>query len=496
MWCITRNLLCLSIGVFLAGCGGSGGGSGSDSGTDSSNEELATKTMSGKVIDGYITGATVYLDLNFNNKLDANEPSTVTKGEGDFDLAVPANYKKCSQYVPVVVDVPVGAVDSDEPNTPIEEAYSMVFPPSFSLSTNEDLLNLTPLTTVVWGEVQKELRKSKSAGLSCESISADQQLRSDIGTKLIEQGKRVANRYNVTVDKLYGDYVASDDATLHELAKDIVPGLQKSYAETIKLKKANPNAGLAWVEYYLGEWDKTLNDFDNKWYRSQFVLTSDDTLKSEVYALSDLQVEYDPSGLIAQTEMLTTVRDEVDITKRINLSLNSESVNVDDKYKCYSDETFGTRSSEVMNSIDVEVTDWDECKNKVVAGDVKQTLKTKDYQDNVLIRVSEHRYYANEQDSGFSDLIGAADTVTKEQINAVRDVILDTDFDSDEYYGADGWTHIKYEIGNAQDKNARVETYRHNLENKWKWQRVTYYQNGTHTNECGASEADMSLDGC
>lgn len=490
MWCITKSLLCLSIGAVLAGCGGSGGGS--ESTPDSSTGEVATKAISGKVIDGYITGATVYLDLNFNNKLDANEPSTVTKGEGDFGLAVPATYQKCSQYVPVVVDVPVGAVDSDTPNTPIDEAYSMVFPPSFALSTNEDLLNLTPLTTVVWGEVEKELREAKLAGLSCESILADQKLRSDIETKLIEQGKRVANRYNVTVDKLYSDYVASDDAALHEWAKKLVPGLQKSYAETIEFKKANPTAGLAWVEYYLGEWDKTLNDHDEKWYRNQFILTANGSLNSETYSVSDDLQSID--ALIAQGEMLTTSRDGLYITKRINLSQNSDNDN--GRYKCYFDEILGTHSSEVMNSIDVEVNDWDECKNKIVAGDVKQTLKTKDYQDNVLIRVSEHRYYPNKQDSGFSDLIGAADTVTKAQINAVRDVIVDTDFDSDEYYGADGWTHIKYEIGNAQDKNARVETYRNNYDNKWKWQRVTYYQDGTHTNECGPSEADMSLAGC
>jgi hypothetical protein len=480
MRCIARSLLCLAIGSFLAGC--------SDS--DSSDGGAAT-TMSGKVIDGYITGATVYLDLNFNKKRDENEPSAVTKGEGGFDLTVPASYQQCAQYVPVVVDVPVGAVDSDAPNIPIDEAYSMVFPPSFALGTDKDLLNLTPLTTVVWGEVEKELMKSQPSGLSCESILADQQLRSDIGQKLTEQSKQVASRYNVTVDKLYGDYVASDDAALHDLAKKLVPGLQKSYAETVELKEANPNAGLAWVEYYLGEWDETLKAYNEKWYRNQFILTANGSLNSETYLVSaDLQTK---DSLIAQGEMLTTVRDGIDITKRINLSLNSDNTN--STYKCNFDEMLATRSSEVMNSIDEGVDSWSDCKNKVAVGAVKQTLKTKDYQDDVLIRVSEHRYLP-EQDSTLRHLIGAAATVTKEQINAVRDVIVDTAFDSDEYYGADGWSHIKYATGNAQDKNARVETYRHNLDNKWKWQRVTYYQNGTHTNECGASEANMSLDKC
>ncbi|EDM68588.1 hypothetical protein PE36_01367 [Moritella sp. PE36] len=488
MSCITRSLLCLAIGSLLAGCGG-----GSDS--DSNSSGGVATAMSGKVIDGYITGATVYLDLNFNNKRDENEPFTVTKGEGDFDLTIPAMYQKCSQYVPVVVDVPVGAVDSDSPNIPIDEAYSMVFPPSFSLNSDKDILNLTPLTTVVWSEVEKELSKSQSSGLSCESILADQQLRYDIGQKLTEQSKRVASHYNVTVDELYGDYVASDDVALHDFAKKLVPGLQKSYAETVELNEANPNADLAWVEYYLGAWDVTLEAYNQKWYRHQVILTANGSLNSETHLVSDdLQTK---GALIAQGEMLTTVRYGVDITKRINLSRSTDN----SKFKCYFDEILATQSSEVMNSIDVEVDNWDECSDKAIAGNVKQTLKTKDYQDNVLIRMSEYSYLLG-NDSGFSDLIGVADTVKdeqiKERINAVRDVIVDTDFDSEANYSADNWSHTKYAIGNSQDKNARVETIRYNAKGAvgWQWQRVTYYENGKITNECGTSEANMLLEGC
>lgn len=485
MSCMTRSLLCLAIGSLLAGCGGS------DSDSNSNSSGGVATAMSGKVIDGYITGATVYLDLNFNNKRDENEPYTVTKGEGDFDLTIPAIYQKCSQYVPVVVDVPVGAVDSDSPNIPIDEAYSMVFPPSFSLNGDKDLLNLTPLTTVVWNEVEKELSKSQSSVLSCESILADQKLRYDIEQKLTEQSKRVANRYNVTVDELYGDYVASDDAALHDLAKQLVPGLQKSYTETVALNEANPNADLAWVEYYLGAWDVTLEAYNEKWYRHQVILTDSGSLNSETHLVSDdLQTK---DALIGQGEMLTTARAGVDITKRINLSLSSDSI----KFKCYFDEILETSSAGVMNSIDVEVGDWSECKNKVIAGEVKQKLKTKMYQDNTLISISEYAYLP-ETDSGFSGLIGVADNVTKEQINAVRDVVLDSDFDSEASYGADNWSHTKYAIGNSQDKNARVETIRYNAKGAagWQWQRVTYYENGKITNECGTSEENMLLEGC
>ncbi|KXO12748.1 hypothetical protein AKG98_3943 [Moritella sp. JT01] len=68
--------------------------------------------------------------------------------------------------------------------------------------------------------------------------------------------------------------------------------------------------------------------------------------------------------------------------------------------------------------------------------------------------------------------------MTKEQVNSVLDVIIGSDFDSDANCGADYLTHIKYTIGNAQDKNARVHTIRYNTkganakgEAGWKWGR-------------------------
>ncbi|MGR5321013.1 hypothetical protein [Vibrio sp. DNB22_19_1] len=158
---VRKLTLLSSLVSVLVGCGG-----GSSSDGDSGQSLL----LKGKAIDGYIVGATVFLDLNLNNQLDANEPNVKTQGEGDFELSIPSKYQQCAQYVPLVVDVPEGAIDTDTPETPIEEAYQMVFPPQFALTTDQDLLNLTPLTSVVWKQVEQELRSQQSNGLSCDSI--------------------------------------------------------------------------------------------------------------------------------------------------------------------------------------------------------------------------------------------------------------------------------------------------------------------------------------
>ena len=49
--------------------------------------ETITQTISGKVIDGYITGATVFMDKDGDGVLDANEVSTTTDNDGDFTLS-------------------------------------------------------------------------------------------------------------------------------------------------------------------------------------------------------------------------------------------------------------------------------------------------------------------------------------------------------------------------------------------------------------------------
>ena len=46
--------------------------------TGENNSTENNSTLTGKVIDGEIAGATLFLDLNRNNELDTNEPSTKT----------------------------------------------------------------------------------------------------------------------------------------------------------------------------------------------------------------------------------------------------------------------------------------------------------------------------------------------------------------------------------------------------------------------------------
>ncbi|MEG4307513.1 S8 family serine peptidase, partial [Microcoleus sp. D3_18a_C4] len=58
-------------------------------GATASDVILMKLSKYGAVIDGYISGATLFLDANKNGVLDAGEPSTTTDSNGEYDLDIP-----------------------------------------------------------------------------------------------------------------------------------------------------------------------------------------------------------------------------------------------------------------------------------------------------------------------------------------------------------------------------------------------------------------------
>lgn len=447
----------------LAACGGG----------STSNESPAT-SISGKAIDGYIIGATVFLDLNFNGQLDANEPSTITEDAGEFTLSISDNYAKCAEFVPVTVDVPVGAIDTDYPDTPIAEAYTMVFPPQFTLTTDQDLLNLTPLTSVVWDQVERELQGELTQPLSCDTILNGEELRKDIQERLVNQELRVARRYNLTINDLYGDYVESGDTYIHEIAKAIVPSLQKSYSETKELIDANPDASIAWVEYFSGEYSRE-GDYLERWYRTSFVQKSSGNLESETYEVSeDLNQLRD---LFSKQVMQTTLRDDLNIQRTVSLQQDS------DGYSCSNDEEIETLSvrstSGIRNTYIGEVHRWEQCVS-MDAGNLVQSKIVRDTADSE--RVYAEFVYHSGNVNQFRELAGITDTITRSNIEAVT-AGISRNFDDISDYGSDFWYRVEDIFA---DDPIQITTSHNSL---GEWERKTFYKDGTNETEYGTSES-------
>jgi hypothetical protein len=123
----------------LISCGGGGGGGGASS----------TVNLGGKVIDGYIQGATVCLDLNSNNVCDPGEPSTTSAADGSYTLS----YSGSIAGLQVISQVPAGAVDSDLGK--ITQPYTLAAPVPTNSSDYANT-HVTPLTTLVANAIQQQ----------------------------------------------------------------------------------------------------------------------------------------------------------------------------------------------------------------------------------------------------------------------------------------------------------------------------------------------------
>lgn len=148
---LQRILAAISF-LLLSACGGGGGGSaggGSPSPTTLTPTiptiptAPTTKIVSGVVADGYLSGATVCLDINGNKQCDSNEP-TGSSGTGGAYSIPNVTDADLAQY-PIVVVVPIGAIDSERGNVTSE--YILTAPtgkPEF----------ISPLTTLVQSKIE------------------------------------------------------------------------------------------------------------------------------------------------------------------------------------------------------------------------------------------------------------------------------------------------------------------------------------------------------
>ncbi|PUE21792.1 hypothetical protein B9Z43_00990 [Limnohabitans sp. MMS-10A-192] len=159
-------LVLAAIAASLAACGGGGGGSG---------PLAAANTLTGVAVDGYIQGATVFLDINRNGLADAGEPSTTTDLNGRYAL----DYSSVTGSVSGLPIVVTGGVDSDT-------GFAFAGKLSAPVESVSQAQVVTPMTTLVDAMVAQ--------GLAADVPTAKQ---------------KVASALGLTVDQLAADPVAA-----------------------------------------------------------------------------------------------------------------------------------------------------------------------------------------------------------------------------------------------------------------------------------------------
>lgn len=108
--------------------------------------------MAGRVVDGYIKGAKVCIDMDDSGTCDAGEPSAVTGEGGTYTLFAQEGVSLTGKYL--LAEVTATSVDSDNPGQPAKPAKLLAFADQPEM--------ITPLTTVVAGFVKADTTLTKA----------------------------------------------------------------------------------------------------------------------------------------------------------------------------------------------------------------------------------------------------------------------------------------------------------------------------------------------
>lgn len=171
--------------AMLAGCGGGG------------SATPTTATVVGKVADGYLENATVFMDKNNNYLWDEGEPKTTTDANGAYTLTVdPA---EVGQFPIIALALKGTTVDKDT-NTPIANSYLLSLPKqSVTGTVSTDSNFLSPMST--------QLREMMETGNYATMYDAMVDLRTKLGL-------------DPNTD-LMADYIASHNANMHTTAQNM-----------------------------------------------------------------------------------------------------------------------------------------------------------------------------------------------------------------------------------------------------------------------------------
>jgi hypothetical protein len=197
--------------ITMPGCGG--GGDKADTTptsmavNDAPNPTAEPQMVTGRVVDGYIRGATVFWDCNRNNKLDTTESSDITRSGGIYQLPKPASG---AASCPLVALVPANAVDEDRPNEVVGRSYIMVAPDGNGGA-------ITPLSTITWAYMQSNpaMTLQQAKELVKSDLNLDFDPASDFKTS--PNPTEASNKARYLAQKLPDPQAASNSSTHQEV---------------------------------------------------------------------------------------------------------------------------------------------------------------------------------------------------------------------------------------------------------------------------------------
>lgn len=256
--------------VSVASCGG---------GEPTAGLSSLPSTLSGRVIDGPIEGATVCLDLNANQVCDTGEPTDTTRAGGGYSLALAGVPAEVARRAQVLAWVPSTAKDADDNGATLMQAgkkpFALMAPAEAYLgASGADAASavVSPLTSLV----------------SFELIA-------DAGKPLIDAQAAVRQRLGLDASTaLTQDFVDRPNVVLREKATLTAMALAETMG-TVGNASAAPStallAGLSHLQEHLPAILKVASESDGG-----------TALKKIQNALTQAQLVPDASKLLSATE--------------------------------------------------------------------------------------------------------------------------------------------------------------------------------------------------
>ena len=218
--------------IYSITCTGAGG-SASDSATVTINPVQSSDTaFNGYAIDGYISGANIFIDQNFNFKQDDGEYTAVTNTDGSFIIETnDTDVFACLKKRPIIADVPVGAVDSTLGG--VTEAYQMILPSVEDAGTNT--IVISPFTSlfaeaVITGKNNSNLVVELTVAEGCEAKGDS--VATNISTAITTVKNSIETNFGITYDQLLGDFVAN--STNAKVTEEVAQSIA-SYFPSLKV---------------------------------------------------------------------------------------------------------------------------------------------------------------------------------------------------------------------------------------------------------------------
>ena len=177
-----------------------------------------TFSFKGKTIDGYIEGANIFIDQNYNFKLDSGELSSTTDNAGSFVISTgDESLFNCLKDRPIVANVPVGAIDSTL--GVVTKAYQMILP---SINeTGSSSIIISPFSSllgkaILEGKQRAELKEDLTVSEGCST-----------------EGNNIASQVSNALETLYSDISTNFGIDKNTLLSDFILNPSSNISENI-----------------------------------------------------------------------------------------------------------------------------------------------------------------------------------------------------------------------------------------------------------------------